>query len=188
MTSDDGTKTGAELAAFTDTSADEGIAHVNEANDQRSTELAIVDEQGATVVVKRTRRNLEMPWNKSKLIAELAMGQKSQQQLAVDYGCTRSAIAMFKQRHLSAIEERAEQTTDDFVDLWIADKRGRLATLQQAAEKLAEKPDARSAEVLAKLLKDAAEELGDLPTRAGVQVALGVVKYEVAGIDLSALM
>lgn len=172
-----------------DSPPDDALVHVSgaNANDQRSMVLAIVDDQGAMVEVERRKQNLEAPWNKVKLVGQLAKGDKVQGELALEYGVSRSAIAMFKQRHAADIEARLANMAAEFDGLWIANKQARLSALQAAAEGLAAKPDARSAEVLAKLLKDAAEELGDLPTRAGVQIQTNNVEYKVIGIGLDAL-
>lgn len=131
----------------------------------------------------RLRRNLESGWTKAKLIRELALAEKPQTQLAEEYGVGQSGIAMFKRRHLTEIEVHRENLADEYADLWIASKRNRLAEYQAAAEKLAKNPDARSAEVLAKLLKDVAEELGDLPTRPGVQINQANVTYQIESIS-----
>lgn len=111
------------------------------------------------------------------------MQEVPQFRLAEYYGVSESAISAFKRRHAIEVEHIRNHLADEYADLWIADKRSRLAELQAAAEKLAAKPDARSAEVLAKLLKDAAEELGDLPTRTAVNVHTANVTYEIVGID-----
>lgn len=153
-----------------------------------STDVSQGHSATALVDTRRRRRfELEVPWNRAKLITQLATEEKSQQTLAEEYGVSRSAIAMFKQRHLTTIEAKRENLAAEFDDLWIANKHTRLATLQEVAERLAERPDARSAEVLAKLLKDAAEELGDLPTRSAVQINTANVEYHIVGVDPSVL-
>lgn len=135
----------------------------------------------------RPRIPLEKGWARARLIRELALQEVPQFQLAEYYGVSESAISAFKRRHAIEVERIRNNLADEYADLWIADKRSRLAELQKAAEKLAEKPDARSAEVLSKLLKDAAEELGDLPTRTAVQINQQQVTYEVHGVDPSVL-
>lgn len=190
MTRDDGADSGARLDASAGKSRGASSSHANKGQLATVNDVGSDLDQRATTEVDtpRQKQNLEAPWTKVKLISELARGTKTQQQLATEYGVGRSAVSMFKQRHLTAIEIKRENLAAEFDDLWIASKAQRLATLQEAAERLAAKPDARSAEVLAKLLKDAAEELGDLPTRAGVQINTANVTYEVVGIDTSQLM
>jgi hypothetical protein len=156
-------------------------------NPDSSAELARVGDSDADGDTRRVRYPLENGWAKAKLIRELAIAEKPQTQLAEEYGVGQSAIAMFKKRHMTEIEVARDNLADEFADLWIASKRNRLAEYQKAAEKLAEKPDARSAEVLAKLLKDVAEELGDLPTRPGVQINQANVTYQIEGVDLDNL-
>lgn len=131
----------------------------------------------------RPRVPLERGWARATLIRELALEEVNQAFLADKYGVSRSAITQFKHRHEVEIVEIRNNLANEYADLWVANKRNRLAELQAAAEKMAAKPDARSAEVLAKLLKDAAEELGDLPTRTQVNVNTANVTYEVVGID-----
>jgi hypothetical protein len=131
----------------------------------------------------RVRIPLERGWARAKLIRELALEEQPQVELAEYYGVAQTTISAFKKRHWVEIERIRNNLADEYADLWIAQKRNRLAELQAAAEKLAGKPDARSAEVLAKLLKDAAEELGDLPTRTQVNVNTANVTYEIVGVD-----
>lgn len=136
-----------------------------------------------TVVVPRDRANLERGYVRARLITELALGEKRQDQLAEEYGVARSTIAMFKKRHLTRIEQKQENLADEYSDLWIAKKRNRLEEYQIAVEKMAANPDARSAEVLAKLLKDVAEELGDLPKNAAVQINQANVTYQIENVN-----
>jgi hypothetical protein len=142
-----------------------------------------VPSDSSAEVAPRVRIPLEKGWARAKLIRELALQEQPQTELAEYYGVAQSTIATFKKRHWVEIERIRNNLADEYADLWIAQKRNRLAELQAAAEKLAGKPDARSAEVLAKLLKDAAEELGDLPTRTQVNVNTANVTYEIVGVD-----
>jgi len=146
---------------------------------EHSSELARVD--------KRRARPLEQGWVRARLIRDLAIGEIPQKTLAEEFGVVDSAITEFKKRHWVEIERVRDNMADQYGDMWISSKRSRLAELQKAAEKLAEKPDARSAEVLAKLLKDAAEELGDLPAKAQVQIMQQQVTYQIEGINLEDL-
>lgn len=138
-------------------------------------------------VVPRAKQNLETPWVRARLLRELALAEKTAGVLAEEYGVSRSAISMFKSRNKTEVQLVADNLADQYADLWIANKRNRLATLAAAAEKLAKNPDARSAEVLAKLLKDAAEELGDIPNKAGVQINQANVTYSIEGVNLDDL-
>lgn len=151
----------------------------------REGDAEVLDETGAPV--KRNRYPLTQGWVKHRLINELAIAAKPQTQLATEYGVSEGAISMFKRREMTAIERKRENLADEYSDLWIASKRNRLAELQQAAEKLAINPSARDAEVLARLLKDAAEELGDIPNKPGVQINQANVTYSIEGVSLDDL-
>lgn len=129
------------------------------------------------------RGALEHGWIKHKLLRDLAIGEKKNYQLAKAYGVSAPAISEFKKRHRGEIEEVKEKMADEYVGLWVASKLSRLATYQEAAEKMAKGHSPRDAEVLVGILKAVAEELGDLPARTQVQVNTGDVTYAVIGID-----
>lgn len=132
------------------------------------------------------RRPLSTPWVRGQLIVELAAGEISQVNLAKKYGVHRSAITQFKKTYQQEIDRRRDSLEDEFSDLWIADKRARLATLQDTAEGLVDMDlTPRTAEVLAKLLKDAAEELDQLGNKN--QVNIQMAEYRITGIDLDRL-
>lgn len=130
------------------------------------------------------RRPLSNPWIRGQLIADLATGEYKQTFLAEKYGVSNSAISQFKTRYSPQIEERRERLIDEYQDLWISTKYNRLAALQTLAEELAEDDTTpRTAEVIDRLLRSAAEELGDLETKLSVNVA----EYRITGIDLDKL-
>ena len=135
------------------------------------------DEVEVTGTHKLTRA-----WVKQELIRELATEKKTQQELANRYGVGQPGIAMFKKRHLVDIERYRDSLDDEWAGIWIANKRNRLAELQNQIEELADqKVTARTAEVIGKLLREAAEELGDITNKNKVEV--DVVRYEIVGID-----
>lgn len=130
------------------------------------------------------RRPLSNPWTRGQLIADLATGEYTMTFLGDKYGVTHGAISQFKKRYSPQIEERRERLLDEYQDLWIATKYNRLAALQTLAEELAEDDTTpRTAEVIDRLLRSAAEELGDLETKLSVNVA----EYRITGIDLDKL-
>lgn len=123
-----------------------------------------------------------------RLIRELAVSGKSQTQLAEEYGVHQTAISHFKTKHAQEIGRVSEAAADEYAGLWITDKLNRLAELQSLAEELADKPiTPRSAEVIKGILRDAAEELGDIPNKAGVNVNIANVKYEIENVNLEDL-
>lgn len=130
------------------------------------------------------RRPLSNPWTRGQLIADLATGEYTMTFLGDKYGVTHGAISQFKKRYSPQIEERRERLLDEYQDLWISTKYNRLAALQTLAEELAEDDTTpRTAEVIDRLLRSAAEELGDLETKLSVNVA----EYRITGIDLDKL-
>jgi len=132
------------------------------------------------------RYKLTRAWVKTELIRELAAEKISQTNLAKRYGVGQSAIAEFKRRHLADINRLKDSLNDEWAGLWIADKRNRIAELQSLAESLIDmQPTARTAEVVAKLLRDAAEELGDITNKNKVE--MDVVRYEINGVSLENL-
>lgn len=124
---------------------------------------------------------LKRAWVKQQLIRELAEGKLSQTHLATKYGVGQSGIAEFKRRHTAEVERAHDSLHDEWVGLWVAEKRNRLAGLQAKAEELEDLPGARNAEVYAKLLRDVAEELGDITNKNKVEI--DVVRYEITNID-----
>lgn len=143
---------------------------------------------------------LERGWVRQKLIRELAEGIKTQEQLAEEYGTTRVSISKFKQRHLTAIEDQKKDFEDEFKSLWIANKALRLAELEADIEELTEQfqldgnafhEDKKAALDAVKIkhnaLLQAAKELGQIPSSAGVHVETAKVTFEIPGVDLEQL-
>lgn len=143
---------------------------------------------------------LERGWVKQKLIRELAEGLKTQEQLAEEYGTTRVSVSTFKKRHLTAIQEQASDFENEFKSLWIARKAARLAELQDDIEELTDKfqldgdafhEDKKAALDAVKIkhnaLLQAAKELGQIPSSAGVQIETKRVTFRIPGVDLEQL-
>jgi hypothetical protein len=96
-----------------------------------------VSEQPSERVQRTTRVHLERPWNRRRLIHELARGEVKQSDLAVRYDVSRVAITDFKARHADAIEQVRADLENEFAGLWIADKTNRLMALQDDIEHIA---------------------------------------------------
>lgn len=103
------------------------------------------------------------------------------------------AITMFKKRHAREIDEMRDRLDEEFAGLWIADKEKRLGELQELIDILdtayAQFPDAEYARAKATLLKQASEELGQLPPRQ--QVVSAHVNHTIEGFtsdDLEKLL
>jgi hypothetical protein len=137
-----------------------------------------------------------------QIVRELALGEFTQQALADKYGVTQGAIAQFKQRHADEIEAVRQNADDEFAGILIAQKAARLASLAEIHEqaltpmpKIAPsgKParDADGNPVLevdgrlaAQVLKQAAEEMGQLPTRLQINGDMQTTTtYRVEGVS-----
>lgn len=127
--------------------------------------------------------HLERGWVKHRLLRDFALGEKSQRELAVLYGCSITSISAFKKRHVLEIEEVRNNLADQYAGVWVARKLDRIREYQNAAEKMASGESARNQEVLVSILKAVAEELGDLPARTQVNVSSETTVYQVVGIS-----
>jgi hypothetical protein len=127
----------------------------------------------------RSWGKLERPGIRRKLIHELARGEKTQVQLADEYGVVPSSITEFKQRHVDRIAEVAQALEDEFAGLWIAQKSERLDQLQELYEG---DDDPERVRLRKELLRAAAEELGQIPNRATINLAQPV-RVEIAGVE-----
>ncbi|MEU1554326.1 hypothetical protein ABZ517_16605 [Streptomyces scabiei] len=123
---------------------------------------------------------LERPGIRRKLIHELARAEKTQQQLADEYGVAKSSITEFKQRHVDHIREVAQNLEDEFAGLWIAQKIDRLAEMQDMYEDTTLTP--RQIETRLAALRHAAEELGQIPNRTTINLTQPV-RVEIAGVE-----
>ena len=136
---------------------------------------------------------LERGWVKWRLIRDLATGTKTQTELADEFGVTASAISTFKSRHKTSIAEQAADLENEFAALWIAQKGARLAELQSDVEDLSEAADSNNEgytdllKVKHAALNQAAKELGQIPSTAGVSVQTQQAVFRIEGVDLGTL-
>jgi hypothetical protein len=84
----------------------------------------------------RVRYVLTRPYVRVQLQRDLALGQKTQSELAADYGVTQSAISQFALRWRVQIQRYREDMADEFAGLWAAKKSARVAVYQGAVELL----------------------------------------------------
>lgn len=131
--------------------------------------------------------HLERGWVKHRLIRDFALGEKAGHELAKEYGVSQTSISAFKKRNAMEIEEVRNHLADEYAGVWVARKLDRIREYQEAAEKMASGNSPRNAEVLTSILKAVAEELGQLPARAQVNVSTENVTYQLVGIDLEDL-
>jgi hypothetical protein len=133
-------------------------------------------------------RDRLVPWQRHKLLRELAAGERTSAHLGREYGMTASGIRDFKKRHRAEVDAIAADAASEFAGLWIAEKASRLAAYQgdyalSAAGEYAghyEQIKARTA-----ILHAVAEETGQLPPRQ--QVTVMPVVHVIQGVDIDAL-
>ena len=128
-----------------------------------------------------------------RLIQECALGVRSEEELAAEFGVTGPAIHYFKERNAAAIAEARQNIENKVAGLWISKLHNRLAELQADVEltnewlETAESAVDRDRYLQRKhrALRDAAEQLGELAPR---QINVGTtVRYEIVGVDLDKL-
>lgn len=126
-----------------------------------------------------------------QVVRDLALSGLSQNELAEKYGVSQPAISQFKARNAEEIAAVAAKADDEFAGILIAQKQARLAAYQElygvavsptpkisASGKTVTYVDPESGEsgvvmevdvrAAATVLKQAAEEMGQLPTRLQV--------------------
>lgn len=134
------------------------------------------------------RITLERGWRTRRLILDLAKMEKNQDELAREYGVQQPAISRFAARHADEIEDRKAKIEDDLYGLWIADKSNRVAEYQDDVEAingaLTHEPDEKLLRAKLAIMRQVAEELGQLKTNVEVS---GRLTYVVEGIDMGAL-
>lgn len=139
--------------------------------------------------------------NKVIMIRELALGATPKAELARRYGVTARAVTFFEQRHALEITEARGDLENEWVGLWVAEKRNRVAELQQLIEDLNEQIAKHAAggyfdnnvglpaiKLVAALYEQVAKELGQIPKQV-LEVAQSqpVIVYDL-GEDLEAAL
>lgn len=167
--------------------ADVRIQQPGEGDDQWSASnggKALSPKPAAGVVARKG--HLDRGWVKHRLIRDFALGEKTGGQLSQQYGVSQTSISAFKKRYAMEIEEVRNHLADEYAGVWVAQKLDRIREYQEAAEKMSRGDSPRNAEVLTTILKAVAEELGQLPARAQVNVSTENVTYQIVGIDIDA--
>jgi len=137
----------------------------------------------------RKPKTMIPPWRKLGLMRELADPQRTQLDMAREYGVVPSVITEFKQKHAVAIAKIKANVDDKYAGLWVADKLNRIATYEadiEAIEAKAQKDGATMAEadmmrVKGSFLRAVAEELGQLPAKVNVTVT--PVEHIIIGVN-----
>jgi len=141
--------------------------------------------------------------NRRRVMRDLALTDMTQQAIADKYGVSQPAVAAFKRKHAEAIAEIAADADNEYAGIWIAQKQNRLEALAEIVEiamqptpkitnkgtvvfhpetgDLVQEVDGRLA---AQVMKQAAEEMGQLPTRLQVSGDLNTTTtYRVEGVS-----
>jgi predicted transcriptional regulator len=133
-------------------------------------------------------KKIERGHIRRQLICELAKGERTQVELAEDFGVDQSTVSAFMKRHAGEIIEVQRDIADKYLGLWIADKALRLAEIQQIIDDIETvtgdngSPDADLVRVKLTALRNAAEELGQLPARV-IHKVEGSIKTIIVGVD-----
>ena len=129
---------------------------------------------------------------RAQLVRDLALGVLNYEEIADKYGRAHQTVKEFAARNKAEIARVKAEYGSELSVLWVANKFNRMATLQQYLEDIHrnwESPDMdadqwlRSIQVCQKILRDVAEEIGDLPTRARPMTAGVGLEEEIGGWD-----
>lgn len=128
------------------------------------------------------RNPLELAWNRHALMRLLAEGKMTQAQMAVRMGVSESAVTLFKQRHADAIAAIAADVENEFAGIAIAQKSNRLAVYEEELAKAQRAGGDKH--IVARLLRQIAEEMGHLPSRVQLSGQVGIqTTYTITGED-----
>ncbi len=121
-------------------------------------------------------------YKKQKLIRELALSGKTQQELADDYGVSQQAISYLSKRNAEEITKIQDDASDNFAGLWISDKHNRIAEYQQMVEDINDMPNptVKDLSLKARILRLVAEECGGLSETTNVNLT----EYRISNVDL----
>jgi hypothetical protein len=131
---------------------------------------------------------------RAELIRDLAMGELTHKQLGERYGRAPQSIANFSSRNAAEVRRAKQVQSDEYQGLGYAEKWERLAFREQLLRDIEERlqdPDLshtqrnRYSVTADKLLHSIAEERGQLPSRASLELDLKGNPF--AGIDAIAV-
>jgi predicted transcriptional regulator len=131
------------------------------------------------------------PASQLKLIDDLALGLRTQNDLAEEYGVSQAAISKFVRRHRQAIA-RVRQTiregrTEALAGLWISEQRARIQWFQDEVERLRDDMTPQAVAVKVKMMQTVAEELGQWPGKLGEGLNVIPVRHVLEGVVVSEL-
>jgi hypothetical protein len=128
------------------------------------------------------------PFDRRKLQRELAAGEKTRADLARAFGVSGAYVTKFAKQYAREIDAIKADLGNAFAGLWIAEKENRVIAYQQEYGMAATGSTAGDHEfikVRTGILRQVAEELGQLPPRATVVVT--PVVHVIEGVDVEAL-
>ena len=128
------------------------------------------------------------PFDRRALQKLLAVGDETRSALARRFGVSASYITQFAKTYAREINDIKRDLDNEFAGLWIAEKANRVVAYQADYTALATHENASHHEWVkgrALILKQVAEELGQLPPRATVTVV--PVVHIVEGVDVDLL-
>jgi len=147
--------------------------------DPMAGELVVPDEDRGSIPRHR--------WH--EVCRHLAVKDLTKREIAKRFGVTPPAITQFSRRHAALIDEMRDRIEDDFVGMWIAKKENRIAAYMADWEASKANNDYgdhfEHIKTRAMILRQVAEEMGDLPPRQSVVVV--PVQHSVVGVDVAAL-
>jgi len=127
-------------------------------------------------------------WRKLDLLHDLALGELTQEALGEKYDRHRSWVSEFanKPENKEAIQRIRSAGMDRLAGLWAADKGKRVSQLQEYAERLTlgldeDKPDPNAVRTAAGVLRNVAEELGQITQK----IEGSHTVYQVEGVPSS---
>jgi hypothetical protein len=114
---------------------------------------------------------LEKPYTRRKLIRQLALTDIGDREACKQYGVDDASMFRFRKRHAEEIAAVAANAADEFAGMWIAEKINRLTVYGDMLEQALDKGELQNA---ARILRNAAEEMGHLPSRVQISGDIGV--------------
>lgn len=128
--------------------------------------------------------DLTRGWRKVFVIRELAKDERTQAEIAREFGVSRQAVFQFAATNAAEIASVKADIASEWAGLWVADKAKRLAEYQSDIEKitedLADTTDDKLLRVKVAIMRQVAEETGQLKNQIEVG---GTISYVVRGIN-----
>lgn len=123
-----------------------------------------------------------------RVILALATGDKTHDEIAAEFDCSRQVISRVNRKYREAIDQAAKAIDDEYAGILYADQANRLAAYDNLAQRLLANPDLPREPGLMRAvltaLKSIAEERGHLPGRVTVQGSMDTrTRYTIDGVS-----